>query len=257
MNSSGLAWRWVALVAVAANAALNYATQRAAAELPSIGEISAKYQAQFTPASYAFSIWGLIYLGFGAYAVFSLMPSQRALAVHDRLAGWLVVYAIAGVLWTELFRRELIGASLAVIAGMFAIGAWMFGLAHDAARAGVVTRWVRMPFAIYFGWISVATIANAATWAVARHAFVTPAVETRWTLAFVAAAGLLGVLVSWRYRVAAYSAVVTWALVAIWVAQREANPLVGYFALAASAAVVFVGLVGAVLAVKNRTGSAA
>ena len=41
------------------------------------GEISDRFQVYFVPAGYVFSIWGLIYLGLLAFAVFQALPAQR------------------------------------------------------------------------------------------------------------------------------------------------------------------------------------
>lgn len=46
--------RLLALVAVVGNAAWNYAAERFSSSVPSIAEASARYDAPFTPAPYAF-----------------------------------------------------------------------------------------------------------------------------------------------------------------------------------------------------------
>jgi hypothetical protein len=41
------------------------------------GQISDRFQVYFVPAGHMFSIWGLIYLGLIAFAIFQALPSQR------------------------------------------------------------------------------------------------------------------------------------------------------------------------------------
>ena len=41
------------------------------------GEISDQFEVYFVPAGYVFSIWGLIYLGLLAYAVYQVLPAQK------------------------------------------------------------------------------------------------------------------------------------------------------------------------------------
>ena len=41
------------------------------------GTISDMFPNYFTPASYVFSIWGLIYLGLAAFAIYQALPAQR------------------------------------------------------------------------------------------------------------------------------------------------------------------------------------
>jgi hypothetical protein len=49
-------------------------------------EITDKYDTLFSPAGYAFSIWGLIYLSFIAYAIYQLRPAQRSNKLYDKVA---------------------------------------------------------------------------------------------------------------------------------------------------------------------------
>ena len=41
------------------------------------GQISDKFGVLFKPAGYAFSIWGLIYLGLLVFVIYQTIPSQR------------------------------------------------------------------------------------------------------------------------------------------------------------------------------------
>ena len=42
------------------------------------GQISDRFNVYFVPAGYVFSIWGLIYIGLIAFAIYQALPSQRA-----------------------------------------------------------------------------------------------------------------------------------------------------------------------------------
>ena len=48
------------------------------------GEISDRFEVFFVPAGYVFSIWGLIYLGLMAYAVYQALPTQADRSAADR-----------------------------------------------------------------------------------------------------------------------------------------------------------------------------
>jgi len=41
------------------------------------GQISDRFQVYFVPAGYVFSIWGIIYIGWIAFVIFQLRPSQK------------------------------------------------------------------------------------------------------------------------------------------------------------------------------------
>jgi hypothetical protein len=89
---------------------------------------------------------------------------------------------------------------------------------------------VRLPFSIYLGWVSVATIAN-----VSQVLFffdwggwgIPPAI---WAVVMISIAVLLGLLMLARERDFAYSVVLVWALVGISVSQSD-TPVVASAAL--------------------------
>lgn len=226
-----LFWRWLALVMLVGNAVFSTVYERISTTTPTIAEVSSHYPALFTPAPYAFAIWGLIYLALIGYAVFALLPRQGRTGWHDAVAPWLTVYAVLGVVWTILFRHNLISASLVTIVGMFLVGGWMFGLAKRAVWEDVAHPLCSVPFALFFGWISVATLANTMTWMLAQEAFTSSESHIGWTLVALVATTVLAGIVSRRYAETTYPAVITWALVAIWAAHRDITPLTASVAL--------------------------
>src|SRR3989304_5123186 len=63
------------------------------------GEISDRFTVYFVPAGYVFSIWGLIYLGLIAYAVYQALPSQRDNARLTNISLLVVVSCFANIAW--------------------------------------------------------------------------------------------------------------------------------------------------------------
>src|SRR5215217_2610940 len=83
--------RVLALVAILANVAFNYVYSMLPLGLPDMKTASDRYPNLFTPAPYAFSIWGLIYLSWIVYAIVGLLPSRRENPLFDRTAGALIL----------------------------------------------------------------------------------------------------------------------------------------------------------------------
>ena len=78
------------------------------------GEISNRFDIYFVPANLTFSVWGVIYLGLAAFAVYQALPAQRENAVLLRV-GWLfVLSSVANAGWLLLFQSELFVASVPV-----------------------------------------------------------------------------------------------------------------------------------------------
>ncbi len=127
-------------------------------------EISNSFPVLFTPANYVFAIWGVIYLGLTVFVVYQALPSQRENPRLRRLGYWFSLGNVANAIWifawhylnfpaTEVFMLLLLTA-LIIAYRRLDIGR------STVSRAG---RWlVNLPFSIYLGWISVATIANTA-----------------------------------------------------------------------------------------------
>jgi hypothetical protein len=225
-------WRWLALFAVVANIGFNYVSQRLPIGAGTIEDISSNYASLFMPAGYAFSIWGLIYLATLVYAIHQLLPSQRSSYAHDLLAKPLVVLNLLAAAWIVVFRFELIALSVAVIAGTLAVSLLIFLRASSAVVRHELGKWVLLPASLWFGWLSVAFIANASLWTVAMGW--TDAIQLQWTLSMIGVATLLGLGVGYRYRNWIYPLVIAWAAVGIWAVRRPDAQLVATAALASA-----------------------
>jgi hypothetical protein len=181
------------------------------------GQISDRFQVYFVPAGYVFAIWGLIYLGLIAFAIFQVLPSQRE-NPHLRSTGWWIsLGGLANIAWIFLWHYEQF--SLTVIAMLVLLGTLILTyLCLGIGRSAVSTaeKWaVRIPFSIYLGWITVATVANITelldylNW----NGFgIAPEI---WMGIVLAAVLVIAVLMNFNRRDVAYAAVILWALAGI------------------------------------------
>jgi len=72
----------------------------------STGQISDRFQVYFVPAGYVFSIWGLIYIGWLAFAIYQLLPAQRD-NPRLRRVGYLFVWSgVANMAWLFFWHYE-------------------------------------------------------------------------------------------------------------------------------------------------------
>lgn len=210
------------------------------------GEISDRFPIYFVPAGYVFSIWGVIYLGLLAYAVYQALPSQRANARLRDIAAPFLVASAANIAWIFLWHYERFPATL-VAMGALLLSLIVVYLRLGTGRMRVPTaeRWaVRVPFSIYLGWITVATVANVTQvlyyvrwdgWGIAPEA---------WAGIMLAVAVVLAALMALTRRDVAYLAVLAWAFVGIAV-KHAAVPTVALAAWVATSAVVMFILLAA------------
>jgi len=196
-----------------------------------------------TPENYAFAIWGIIYLGLIAYGIYQLDAERRQDPTLQRVNKLLIVACIAQIIWIFLFTLQQFSLSILAMLGILIplIGIYLT-LNIGRERVSRLGRWAaHIPFSIYLGWISVATIVNVASafyiggwngWGISAVA---------WTAIMMAVATGLGAMVIWRRADVAFALVVVWALVAI--AIRHSDIPTIWITAAAGAGVLLVLLV--------------
>lgn len=204
------------------------------------GEISDTFKVFFVPSGYVFSIWGLIYLGLIAFAVYQALPAQKLNARLDAIGGWFLLSSLANCAWIFLWHYQLFVLTLLVMVVLL-VSLIMVYLKLDIGKSAVSRGekwWVRVPFSIYLGWVSVATVANVSDvlyylgW---TGGAIAPQV---WAAILLAVASLLGVLMAFTRRDAAYLFVLIWAFIGI-ALKFPAEPIVSTAAWAAAAVIGF------------------
>lgn len=209
------------------------------------GEISDRFEVFFVPAGYVFSIWGLIYLGLMAYAVYQALPAQASNSDLRNIGYIFVLSSLANIAWILLWHYEVFPASVIVMLVLLACLIAIY-LRLDIGRTKVSSamKWlVHVPFSIYLGWITVATIANITSvlyflewngWGISPEA---------WTLIMLAAAVVIGAAVSLTRGDVAYAAVLIWAFAGIAVKHEDTTIVAtaAWLAAAITAAFMLIG----------------
>ncbi len=215
-------------------------------------EVSALYPALFVPAGYVFSIWSVIYLGLAAYAVAQAVPP---LLRDDRVrsvAWWFVLSGVLNSVWLVLWQTLRIYWTVPVMLALLLTLIAIYRGLRVGRGAGPAETWlVRLPFSIYLGWISVATIANVSDALLHAQWGGWGLSDVAWAVIMLAVATLLGIVMLLRERDIAYALVLVWAFVGIAVAQRP-EPVVAGAALAAA---VVVALAVLTLGTRRRSGA--
>lgn len=166
--------------------------------------ISDKYPTYLTPAGYAFSIWALIYLGIILFSVFQAMPAQTD--NFKKVRPFYILSCVANCTWIFLWHNQLIVASVGAILVLWAsLAAINFNLDKEDSLVA------RVPFGIYFGWVTAASIVNMAVCAASLGYEISILTAC---IAIALAAGL-GVFFRLKLPNAAYGLAVNWAIVAI------------------------------------------
>jgi benzodiazapine receptor len=190
------------------------------------GEISNNIPTLFTPAGYVFSIWTIIYLGLLAFVWYQSRPAQTSADFQDRIGAWFFLSCVFNSAWIVAWHYEQFPLSLLLMLGLLA-SLLVIYLRLDIGRRAVSAgekRWVHLPFSIYLGWISVATVANVSVVLYTAGWNGGPLSPEAWTAIMIIVAAILGLAMILTRNEVAYPLVIVWSLVGVAVA-RSAIPL--------------------------------
>ncbi|MCK0177454.1 TspO/MBR family protein [Mycolicibacterium sp. F2034L] len=193
------------------------------------GDVTRRFEVYFVPAGYVFSIWSLIYLGLIAYTGYLIRDAVRGGAdsgTARAIAPWYLLTALANCSWLFAWHHNLFPLSMVLM--IVLLGTLIVIYRLQAARPPVsrLELWtVHIPFRVYLGWISVATIANATITLDAAGWSGFGLSEPTWGAIMVVVATALGLTMSLVHRDMAYALVLIWALIGIAVRLSETAPV--------------------------------
>ena len=187
------------------------------------GQVSDNIPSLFTPAGYVFSIWGIIYIGLIAFTVYQALPARKNNPRFEKINHWYALSGILNGLWIVVWHYGFWLLSVLVMLGL------LFSLIMVYTRGSIGKskptigeRWAfDIPFGIYLGWISVATIANISVLALTSHWSGWGIAPEIWTIIMMLAAVALGIAMILTRREIAYPLVIIWALFGISIARVE------------------------------------
>lgn len=203
------------------------------------GQISDKYPVLFTPASYVFSIWSLIYLGLLAFSVFQLLKPRFSDASYNQTRILFLVNLVLNSIWIIAWHYDYLLVSLLIMVGLLLTLIGIYQTESIGQKpVDRQRKWlVHAPFSLYLGWISVATIANAAIvlYSLKWNGFGIAPIH--WTIIMMVVATILGVISLKLRRDYIFAGVIVWALIGIGVKNGAIQPIL-------TTAIITAGLLG-------------
>ncbi|MDA9470180.1 tryptophan-rich sensory protein [Enterococcus sp. 5H] len=144
-------------------------TNAAAVLLPLNGvstqEVSNTYGNLFAPAGVTFSIWSVIYLLLAGFVIYQWQtPDKQSILADTSSSNMLrIIFILSSILnsvWLVLWQYFHINLSVIVMLFLLISLIYVNQLLANATLTKKDYILVRLPFSIYFGWITIATIAN-------------------------------------------------------------------------------------------------
>ncbi len=187
------------------------------------GAVSDAYPNLFAPAGVTFSIWGLIYLLLAVYVGYQFVPKSAKREQQLRqLNLWFSWSSLANAAWILAWHHQLIWLSVPL---MLVILYALIKISSLSDAAGLSARdrlFIKIPFGVYFGWITVATIANITTWLVSLGWSDWWLSDQIWTVLVLVVGAAIAGLTTLRTRNLAYGLVPIWAYFGIYLKHTTA-----------------------------------
>ena len=201
--------RLIALAAFAFMLVMNVLATTLPLNGQATGDISDRYDTLFAPIGFTFAIWGVIYLLLGVYTVVQLVADN---SVIRAITPWFIASSVLNGAWIVAWHYEVLWLAAVIILGL--LGTLIRINQHTTASRTTLgsTLAIRLPFAIYFGWVTVATVANISALLVQAgfaEGFWLSA-ET-WTVVILVVAVVIGAITALVNSSAAYALVLVWA----------------------------------------------
>lgn len=224
------------IIALVITIIMNYLSNTGIFNRSTMASVSAEYQNYFTPAGYAFSIWGLIYIGLIAFIIYQSKGLFKKSEVPSVVleVGWLfVISCAANCLWILAWLYAYTGTSVVI----------MILLLFSLMRIVISTRmeldqvplrkivFVWWPFSLYVGWVTVALLANISAYLakIQWDGFGISGIS--WTILFICIAGVVNIFLTWGRNMREAAIAAAWGLIAVAVANANEFPSIVYTAI--------------------------
>ena len=215
---------------------INYLSNTGIFNGNTMATVSDKYHNYFTPAGYAFSIWGLIYLGLIGFVIYQLRSLFKK--TEDdwpvlEIGWWFIISCIANSLWVISWLYDYIGISVIIMAVL------LFSLIKiilatrmeldDLPLKKIAFVW--WPFCMYSGWITVALVADVSAFLTKINWNGFGISGITWAIIMILVSGIINLMVTWKRNMREFGLVGCWALVAIAVANWNTDKTIKIIAI--------------------------
>jgi hypothetical protein len=183
------------------------------------GDVSAELENLFTPAGLTFSIWGLIYTLLGLYILYQsglfskkIKPSNELL---NSIGILFSVSSLANASWIIAWHYQQFALTLVI---MFILLITLILIVLRIKKETITGRevlFIKIPFSIYFGWITIATIANITVFLVSLGFTGLGIPETIWAVMIISVGCVIALTTIFFNKDIYYGLVIIWAYAGI------------------------------------------
>ena len=177
------------------------------------GAVSDSYPNLFAPTGITFSIWGVIYLLLALHTLYQFTNTEEGKLKPIGIL--FTLSSVANSLWIFSWHYRKIGLSVVLMLCILGLLIRINLLIQNMKGDRKFLWSVRIPFAVYFGWITVATIANVTTLLVSAQFTGFGISEPVWTAVILVVGVLIGLAWAFKAKEKAYLITLIWAYTGI------------------------------------------
>ncbi|MBX4262559.1 tryptophan-rich sensory protein [Clostridium estertheticum] len=129
------------------------------------GGVSDSYPNLFAPAGVTFAIWGIIYLLLAGFVVYQLglFKGTDTKDIVKLINGYFIISSLTNAAWLFSWQYKVIPLSMILMVVILVCLIKINSKINSIELTSKEKLFVKLPFSVYFGWITIATIANATT----------------------------------------------------------------------------------------------
>jgi hypothetical protein len=198
------------------------------------GEVSDYYPNLFAPAGLTFSVWGLIYISLAAYTLYQFGLFQKDKGVKrgglfNKIGVYFITTSVANAFWIFAWHYRFIGVTVLLMSVILYCLIKIADLISKEKLNRKERLFISTPFGVYFGWITVATIANVVTFLVSINWRGFGITDDIWTV-IILLTGIAIVLARFfKDKNTAYAWVVIWAYLGILIKHTSPGGFAGQY----------------------------
>jgi hypothetical protein len=193
----------------------------------STGEVSNMYSNLFAPAGLTFSIWGLIYLLLGLYVLYQFGAWENNKVgrkdLLEKIGLYFILSSIANIMWIFAWHYDYIGFSVLLIIVILGLLIKIANLLRKEKFLNKEKLFLVLPFSVYFGWITVAMIANISTFLVSINWSGWGLNNEIWTVIILIIGAIIGIIRMFYDKNIPYGLVFIWAYLGILIKHISFN----------------------------------
>jgi len=193
------------------------------------GALSDMYPNLFVPAGLTFSVWGVIYALLAIFSVYQLILAFKKdspnSAIIDKISFWFILASLFNIGWIFSWHYELVGISLIFMVLLFICLLMVFlrlNIGKSNANTGEKV-FSHIPFSVYIGWITIATIANVTALLVDLGWNGFGLNDQFWTVLVILVGIIITLAMLFLRNDVFYSLVVDWAIIGILIKRLQSS----------------------------------